>query len=44
MRAPDLVTIALIAFAVYFVFVTVRDRSRAPRAYYARGELGDTWL
>jgi len=44
MKAPDLVTIALIAYAVYFVIVTVRDSARVPRTYYARGELRDAWL
>jgi hypothetical protein len=43
-RIEDILTAGLIAFAVYFVIVTVRDSARAPRTYYARGELRDTWL
>ena len=44
MRFEDLLTIGLIAFAVYFAVVTVRDSARRPRTYYASGELRDTWL
>lgn len=44
MRAPDLVTVALIAAAVYLVWMAARDAARAPRSYYAAGELDNTYL
>jgi len=42
-KAPDLVTVALIALAVYFALIAIRDRSRAPRSYYAEQGTGDWW-
>ena len=44
MKAPDLVTVALIAAAIYFLWTAARDLQRQPRSYYAAGTLGDTWL
>jgi len=42
-KAPDLVTVALIALAVYFAVIAIRDRSRAPRFYYAESGTSDWW-
>lgn len=44
MRAPDLVTVALIAAAVYLLWTARREAARTPRSYYAAGTLDDTWL
>ena len=44
MKAGDLLTVGLIAFAVYLLWRTARDAVRAPRSYYATGTLDNTYL
>jgi hypothetical protein len=43
MKAPDLLTVALIGLAVYLVLTSWRERSRTPRAYYAEPGTSDWW-
>jgi len=42
-KAPDLVTIALIAAAVYLLWTAARGAARQPRLYYTAAEGADWW-